>query len=112
MLQPAVIATEIAMFATQIEAALPALAAIPSIKPETLAIITTSLDGLKVAATAFATADAASAPALIDRIETDANAVLGALASLPLPPQVVTPMRIAQMSLPVLLMVAKMYYPG
>jgi hypothetical protein len=38
--------------------------------------------------------------------------VLGALASLPLPPQIATPMRIAQMSLPVLLTVAKMYSPG
>ena len=112
MLAPATIATEIAMFATQIEAALPALAAIPSIKPETLAAITTGLEGLKATATAFATADATTAPDLIDRIETDANAVLGSLASLPLPPQVATPMRIAQMSLPVLLMVAKMYFPG
>ncbi|HEY4153522.1 MAG TPA: hypothetical protein VGM38_09395 [Pseudolysinimonas sp.] len=105
-MSPAVIGSMIAQLAGTFEAMVPELSMIPNIPPQTLTNVTTAIDDLKQTAMAFSAADAPGD--LLSRIEADAEAVLGVLATLPLPPPLAMAFRVAQFVLPVLLAAAQM----
>lgn len=111
MFTPAEIAQEVAAIAGIFEAALPEIGQITN-NQAIFAEISAAIDDLKAAAQAFADADAQSVPSLILRIENDGNAVLAQLAQLPLPPDLATAMRIAQILLPTVVAVAGMLWLG
>jgi hypothetical protein len=71
--------------------------------PDTVKRIQTAFDGLRSGTQAIAQAEstAATLPA-IDRVVTDANAVLNVLIMLPLPPPLLIGVRIAAMLVPML----------
>ena len=109
MFTPAGIASEIATFAGLIEPELPLIAGAVGVSNADITIVTVALDDLKQTAAAFAAADGPemSAP-LINRIEIDANTVMGKLTAMPLPPSLAMPVRIASMLLPVAITAAKL----
>lgn len=105
-MSPAVIGSMVAQVAGVFKSMVPELGMIPGISADVLTTVTNAIDDLEQSASAFSAADAPGD--VITRIETDAEAVLTALAALPLPPQVALGFRIAQFVLPVLLAAAKM----
>jgi hypothetical protein len=102
MPSPSAIGSMIVTVVSAVEAELPALTAVPAIKPQLVQQITQALDTLKQAAPAFSSSDASGDVAA--RVSTDLNAVLASLAAIVplLPPQVQFGFRIAQFVLPTL----------
>lgn len=109
MFTPAQVAQDVALVASVFEGMIPALQPIVGNNP-VMADIQAAVTDLQSVATAFATADATSAPALIQRIQTDSAAVLKALASLPLPQSLAVPMMIAQIMVPAMITAASLLF--
>jgi hypothetical protein len=83
---------------------LPQLATVAGITPATLAAVQAAVTGIQTAATAIAAASSASAalPA-VQSLEADFNAIIGALASVPLiPPPISTALQAASILLPII----------
>lgn len=112
MFTPSAIAGTVAEFVSLIEPEVPAIAGIAGVNPAVVAQVSSGLDGLKQSATALATADSASAAAPVaQRVIADGQALLAVLASLPLPPQAVWPVRIAGIVFGMLPAIVTMLFP-
>jgi hypothetical protein len=113
MFSPSAIASMVSTIAGEFEAVAATVATELGAKPQLAAQIQAGIDGLKTTAAALAGAESgADGRALIDRIAADANAVLAALAMLPLPPQAAIVLRIAQVLVPTVLGVATIVWPA
>ena len=76
---------------------------IQGLSPDKIQTIGLAIAGLKTVAVALGGATTQSqAQPLVMQIETDLNAIVGALAGLPLPPQIATAIQAAAILLPVL----------
>lgn len=97
---PSAIGTIVANVCNAIEAELPVLNTIPSVPAQIVQQITEAVDSLKQAAQAFASSDAPGDVA--QRVSTDINAVLAAVAQVAplLPPQFRLAFTLAQILLP------------
>jgi hypothetical protein len=112
MFSPAGVAGLVSTIAGELEAVVPGVAGLVGASPALVSEIEAGIDGLKTTAAALASADtSAAAGSLMDRVETDANAVLAALAALPLPPAIAIPMRIVQVMVPTLEGIAAIIWP-
>jgi chorismate mutase len=112
MSNPVMVASMVSMFAAMLEPVVPELVSVAGMSPDEATAISNALTDLQEASQAFAQADtAAPQDDLITRVETDAEAVLTALAAAPLPGWLSMPVRAAQMMLPSILMLIKMVFP-
>ena len=97
------VVSDINLIATSLNAALPAFAAISGITPTALAKVQSAVADLVAVASAAGTADTATQmQPLVQRVESDVNSVVSALAGLPLPPQLSVPIEAASVLLPVI----------
>lgn len=76
---------------------------IPGLTADKVQTIGVAITSLKTVATSLAAATTqAQAQPLVTQIETDLNAIVGAVAGLPLPPQISMPLQAAAILLPVI----------
>lgn len=98
MFSPASIAGTVNEFVSILEPQVPAIASAAGANPTLVAQVTTGIDALKQGAASLAAADGTqSAAPIAQRVVVDGQAVLTALAGLPLPAGVASMVRIAQM---------------
>lgn len=94
---------DVAAIAGGLQAVLGPLSTIVGISPSTLATVSNLVSGITAVAqqVSAATTTSAAQP-LVQQIEADVNAVVAALASLPLPPQISMALMAAQVLLPLI----------
>jgi hypothetical protein len=113
MFTPSAIAGTVAEFVSLIEPEVPAIASMAGVNPTVVAQVSAGLDGLKQSSAALAQADsAAAASPVAQRVIADGQALLAVLASLPLPPQAVWPVRIAGIVFGMLPGIVAMLFPS
>jgi hypothetical protein len=109
MLTPSTIAAQLLEIANIFDSVVPSLGAF-GVNPAIIQDINKANGDFRMAIQAFAEADKADAPSIIQRIQDDAMAVLLALGSAPLPYPAVVALTVAQMLLPGLIAVARLIF--